>query len=233
MKATVIVPAYNEEKYIGKTLGSIKSLEKDNIEIEIIVVDASSTDKTVEIAKSYGAKVVPEPHKGIGFARQQGLLHAKGEVAYTDADTVVPRNWLKRHIKVLEQPGVVFTYGTFRVTDGKFPYFHYINYIQPRILWMMHYLFGKEIAAGQNLAFWKDKALAIGGFDDKLKVMEDIDLAVRMKKTGKTVFIPDLIVLSSGRRSLEGWAFFSRMIGTLVRYFFFGVKKLQVFPDFR
>jgi len=234
MKVSVIIPAFNEEKYIGKTLESVNSLEKDNLNIEVLVVDAHSKDKTAEIAESYGAKIISEPHKGIGFARQQGLKHAQGEiVAFTDADTVVPKNWLKRHIEVLQKGNNVFSYGTFRVIDGKFPYFHYINYLQPRILWLMHYLFGKEIAAGQNLAFWREKALSIGGFNDQLKVMEDIDLAVRMSKIGKTVFIPDLVVYSSGRRSLEGWAFFSRMIGILIRYFLFGVKKFPLFPDFR
>lgn len=233
MKISIVIPAYNEEKYIGKTLSSIKELEVNNWEIEILVVDGGSTDKTREIAKSYGAKVIKEPHRGIGFARQEGLLHAKGDiVAFTDADTIVPKDWLVRHIKALSQPGVVFTYGTFRVYDGGFPYYHHINYLQPHILWLFHHLFGQPIAAGQNHAFWREKALSIGGFDEDIAVMEDIDLAVRMKKIGKVIFLPDLIVYSSGRRSHEGLAFYWRMIGTLIEYAF-GNRKLKGFPDFR
>ena len=233
MKISIVIPAYNEEKYIGKTLESINKLDKTGLEVEIVVVNGGSTDKTAEVAKSYGARVLDEPHKGIGFARQQGLLHAKGEIiAFTDADTVVPKNWLVRLVGTLKRPGVVFAYGTFRVPDGRFPYKQHINYIQPHILWLFHHLFGKPIAAGQNHAFWREKALSIGGFDEDLKVMEDIDLAVRMTKIGKAIFIPDLIVYSSGRRSNEGLGFYWRMLVTLIDYSL-GKKKLKGFPDFR
>lgn len=234
MKISVVIPAYNEEKYIGKTLSSIKELKTENLDIEVLVVDGGSTDKTEEIAKSYGARVIKEPHKGIGFARQQGLLHAKGEiVAFTDADTAVPKDWLIRHVEALLKPGVVFSYGAFRVTDGTFPYFHFINYIQPHILWWFHHFFKKPIAAGQNLAFWRKKGLSVGGFDISLPVMEDIDFAIRMMKIGKVIFLHDLIVLSSGRRSREGWGFFLRMIFVLIKYFFLGRESLGGFPHFR
>lgn len=86
MLISIVIPAYNEEKYIGKTLESIKKL---NIpvgwELEIVVIDGSSTDDTAKAAKSFGAKVYTEPHKSIGFARQEGLKHASGEiVAFTE-----------------------------------------------------------------------------------------------------------------------------------------------------
>jgi glycosyltransferase involved in cell wall biosynthesis len=235
MLISVVIPAYNEEKYIGKTLESIKKLDlKDDWVIEIVVINGGSTDKTKEVGEKYGARVIDEPHKGIGFARQEGIKHAKGDIiAFTDADTTVPKNWLIKHVEALLKPNVSFTYGTFRVTDGKFPYFHYINYIQPYWLWFIHHFLGKPIAAGQNLAFWRKKALSVGGFDDKILLFEDIDFAIRMKKVGKTVFIPDLIVQSSGRRSNEGWSFFNRMTVVTFKYFVLGRRSLGGFPDFR
>ena len=235
MKISIVIPAYNEEKYIGRTLESIKKLElkKDWI-LEVLVINGGSTDNTRKVAESFGARVKDEPHKGIGFARQHGIKHASGEIiAFTDADTIVPSDWIVRHITALMKNGVSFTYGTFRVLDGKFPYYHFINYIQPHWLWWLHHIFGKPIAAGQNLAFWREKALKVGGFDDKILLFEDVDFAIRMKKVGKVVFIPDLIVISSGRRSKEGWGFFLRMMVASLKYFFLGRRSLGGFPDFR
>jgi len=233
MKVSIVIPAYNEEKYIGKTLNSINNLDKDGYDVETIVINGGSTDQTEKIAKSHGAKVINEPHKGIGFARQEGLKHATGDiVAFTDADTIVSKDWLVRHLEVLKKPGVVLTYGTFRVTDGSFPYYQHINYLQPHILWLFHHLFRQPIAAGQNMVFWREKALSIGGFDEKIPVMEDIDLAVRMKKIGKVIFIPNLIVYSSGRRCHEGLGFYTRMTETLILYTL-GKRKLKGFPDYR
>lgn len=235
LKTSIVIPAYNEEKYIGKTLESINRLdvEKD-WQVEVLVVNGGSTDKTAEVAKSYGARVKNEPHKGIGFARQHGIKHATGDIiAFTDADTIVPKNWLMRHVEELSKKNVSFTYGTFRVKDGKFPYYHYINYVQPYWLWILHHLFGNPIAAGQNLAFWRSKALKVGGFDENILLFEDIDFAIRMKSEGKVVFVPDIIVTSSGRRSDEGWGFFWRMTIVSFKYFFLGIRSLGGFKDYR
>lgn len=234
MKVSIVIPAYNEEKYIGRTLESVKKLETKDWDTEILVINGGSTDETEDVAKRYGAKVVDEPHKGIGFARQEGIKHATGDIiAFTDADTVVPADWLTRHVTALAKPGVVFTYGTFRVVDGKFPYYQFINFIQPHWLWWLHHLLGKPIAAGQNMAFWREKAIEIGGFDDKILLFEDIDFAIRMKKIGKVVFVPEIIVISSGRRSNEGWKFFFRMSWVSFKYFVLGRRSLGGFPDFR
>ena len=100
MKISVVIPAYNEEKYIGRTLESVKNLELEKNTLEILVINGGSTDRTAEIAKSYGARVKDEPHKGIGFARQHGMLHATGDIIlYTDADTIVAKDWLSNYFK--------------------------------------------------------------------------------------------------------------------------------------
>lgn len=235
MTISIIIPAYNEEKFIGKTLKSITQLEKErDWEIELIVVNGSSTDKTADIALSYGAKVINEPRRGIGFARQQGLLHARGEiVAFTDADTLVRPDWLTRHVKLLKQPNVVLSFGSYRVTDGYFPYYHYTNYIQHYFIALLYYLLKIPFAPGQNSAFWRKKALSIGGYDEKIKMMEDVDLAVRMKKIGRVIYKFDLIVYSSGRRSGESWGMFWRAGLATFQYFILRQKNLGSFPHFR
>ncbi|MBM3284212.1 glycosyltransferase [Candidatus Gottesmanbacteria bacterium] len=234
MKISVVFPAFNEEKYIRKTLESIQQLETKDWQIEVIVVNNGSTDKTVEIAKSFGVKVIHTSRKGIGFARQQGLLVAKGEiVVFTNADTLVPKDWLIKHVAALTQPGVVLSFGGYRYFDGSFPVYHCFNYIQPIIVYIAYKLLGIPAASGENMAFWRNKALAIGGFDENILVMEDSDLAVRMSRIGKVVYLPSVLIYSSGRRSQEGWAYFLRIIKYLINYFFLRSRKLERFPDFR
>lgn len=234
MKISIVIPAYNEEKYIGRTLESVKNLETNDWEVEVIVVNGGSTDKTAEVIKSFGVRVLNEPHKGIGFARQQGLLAAKGEiVAFTDADTIVPPDWLIKHVAALNLPEVILSFGGYRYSDGSFPIYHYFNYIQPMIVFLVFKLFGLPAASGQNIAFWREKALEIGGFNEYIQVMEDTDLAIRMAKIGKVVYLPNVLIYSSGRRSQEGWKYFLRIEKYLINYFLFGKRSLERFPDFR
>jgi len=88
MKVSIVIPTYNEEKNIKKVLTDIK---KSDVKIhEIIVVDGNSTDRTVEIAKKFGAKVIyekPEGKIGKGYALRLGMKKAEGDIVVTmDAD---------------------------------------------------------------------------------------------------------------------------------------------------
>src|SRR4030066_446341 len=169
MKISVVIPAYNEEKYIGKTLDSVKKLKRGDFEVGMVVVNGGSTDRTAEVAQGLGARVLNEPHKGIGFARQHGLLHATGEiVCFTDADTIVSADWLLKYLEVFKDEKVVCAYSTYRVTDGKFPYFQTTNYLQPAVV-ALYYKLGIFFAGGQNIATRRDRAIDAGGFDEKME----------------------------------------------------------------
>lgn len=163
------------------------------------------------MVKSFGARVITLPRKGIGFAQQQGLKHTTGDIiAFTDADTILTSDWLQKHMGALTKEDVVLSFGSYRVSDGDFPYDHITNFIQPHLVAIV-YKFGVPLAGGQNMACKKKAALAIGGFDETLELLEDADFAKRMKEVGKVVFLPDCIVLSSGRRSKEGIKYFLRV----------------------
>jgi glycosyltransferase involved in cell wall biosynthesis len=91
MRLSVIIPAYNEEKLLPETLRLITAALEPFNESELIVVDNESTDKTREIAESFGAVVLTEKMKNIGAIRNTGARSAKGEVlVFFDADTFVP-----------------------------------------------------------------------------------------------------------------------------------------------
>lgn len=235
MLISIVIPAYNEEKYIGRTLESVKKLNiPPGWDLEVIVVDGNSVDKTAEIARSYGVKVVQEPHKSIGFARQEGLKHATGEIiAFTDADTVVPVDWLRKHIKALTIDQAVCSFGTYRVTDGRFPYFQITNYLQPLMVAINYHIFKTSLAGGQNIACRRKETMQIGGFDKNLALLEDADFAQRMGKIGKVAFLADCIVYSSGRRSNEGIKYFLRAGWADFEFFVLGKRRFKKFPDYR
>lgn len=231
MTISVIIPAYNEEVYLPKTLNSLKKLNRQPD--EIIVVNGSSEDKTSTTARQMGAKVLLVPHRGIGFARQQGLTQARGDViAFTDADTIVPPDWLDKIITTLEKPGVVGVFGTFRVPDGWWVYRYYVNYFQPSLN-QIYFWLGIPMAPGQNLAFWREKAIAAGGFPIDFKIAEDIEIVRRLMRLGKVVFRQDLIVTSSGRRGNEGIGALWRIFKAFYYYFFFRQANRIGFPDMR
>jgi glycosyltransferase involved in cell wall biosynthesis len=92
MKISFVIPAHNEEAYVGKCLDSIfRELKKAPVDAEVIVVDNASTDGTREVAQKYpGVKVISEPIKGLTRARRAGFLAATGDlIANVDADTML------------------------------------------------------------------------------------------------------------------------------------------------
>jgi len=89
---SVVIITYNEEANIGRTLGSVKPLVADG-KGEIIVVDSGSTDRTVEIAKSFGAKVFIEEWKGYAAQKNSAIDKATGDwILSLDADEEVERD---------------------------------------------------------------------------------------------------------------------------------------------
>jgi glycosyltransferase involved in cell wall biosynthesis len=92
-KVSIIIPARNEEKGIGATLGAIPYSEFKNMgyAVEVIVIDNCSQDKTAEIAKQMNAIVIYKKKRGYGRAYKAGFLHATGDVIITsDADGTYP-----------------------------------------------------------------------------------------------------------------------------------------------
>lgn len=95
---SIVIPAYNEERRIGKTLEKIKQHGK----YEIIVVDDGSKDRTAEIAKKHGARVVKnQKNKGKGYSVRRGMLAATHDrVLFTDADLSTPIEELDKVLEV-------------------------------------------------------------------------------------------------------------------------------------
>lgn len=201
---SVVIPALNEEKFLGRTLQSI--LNQDFKDFELIVVDNNSTDKTSEIAKNFGAKVIFESQLGVGFARQKGFSKAKGKIiASTDADTILPSNWLSRIMKEFEKDKNLVAFGgLYTLYSGPITARSAVSYFAYPVWVLDRILSGGWSLTGSNLAIKKEAFLKVGGFKTELKLGEDADISQRLKKIGKVILDPDFLVQTSGRRFRNG-----------------------------
>ena len=98
------MPTLHEEKGVGKTIDSIKKdiFKKKNWELEIAIIDIDSKDKTQEIAKKRGAKIILEKRKGYGRAYKTGMSKASGDIIVTgDADATYPFDRIHEYIQLL------------------------------------------------------------------------------------------------------------------------------------
>ncbi|CAG0963376.1 partial Putative glycosyltransferase EpsH, partial [Methanosarcinales archaeon] len=110
---SVIVPTYNEEANITACLQSLCNQTISRDEYEIIVVDGNSKDCTCELAQVYADEVMTQTSKKVGGARNDGILRARGDiVATTDADCIIPPEWLEIIKNDFELHDIVQLYGT-------------------------------------------------------------------------------------------------------------------------
>jgi glycosyltransferase involved in cell wall biosynthesis len=227
MKVSLIIPVFNEEKYITLCLESLeKQIEKPN---EIIIVDNNCTDNTINIVKKYKKilpiKIVKEKKKGVVFARNKGFSKAKGDIlARCDADSILPKNWIKKikedfsKNKIDGLTGPIIFYDFFLKTS----FFSKIYLILMKILQKGETLLGPNMAISKKI--W-EKIKKEVCFDEK-NIHEDIDLSLHiLKNNGKIIYDFNLIVYASSRRITKTpWIFFLnypwRLIKNLVSHRF-------------
>lgn len=201
---SIVIPAFNEEKFLARSLQSLASQSYQDF--ELIVVDNNSRDKTREIAESFGAKVIFEPKRGVGHARQTGFRAAQGEIiATTDADTVLPRDWLERIVFEFKKDKNLVAFGGLYILDsGTFPAKLGVYYfLYPIWLWDK-LISGGWSLTGSNFAVRKKVFLKVGGFTMGMKLGEDIHIARKLRAIGDVKFDPHFRVRTSGRRYKDG-----------------------------
>ncbi len=207
-----VVPAYNEEKHLARTLTAILAeIDRSGCVAEVIVVNNASTDGTGDLATSFpDVIVVDEPVKGLVQARRAGFLRARGElIANVDADTIVTEGWLNHVLEEFrDRPDLVALSG---------PYIYYDVSKRARAAVRAFYVMGYgfyvlnrfvlrigSMLQGGNFVVRRDALEQIGGYNPLFSFYgEDTDLARRLNAVGAVKFTFQLPALSSGRRLIE------------------------------
>lgn len=230
---SVVVPAYNEEKYIRATLQSIFANDYPREKYEVIVADNNSTDTTAAIALDEGAGVVTCLQKGVAATRQTGFEAAKGEILVgTDSDTLVPSGWLTKINQIFTNEMIVAVTGTGNLDSRSLINRLLAKYLFP-ITMSALFLLGKKALNGFNFAVRAEAFNQVGGIDKSLVSAEDVDLGIRLAKIGKVVFEPKLTVVTSSRRIDQSrLEFFSHHFKNIIRVMILG-QKPKSFKDIR
>ncbi len=212
MKLSFVIPAYNEEKYIGDCLTSVlRQTKKTKYDTEVIVVNNNSTDKTAEVAGSFpGVKVVTEKKKGLSAARHAGYEASTGDlIANIDADVILPNGWIEKVMKAFEKnPKLTGFSGPYIYHDLStltnigvrlFYYFGYAGYLMNRFI-----LKKSSMLQGGNFVVRRSALDKIGGYNAEFEFYgEDTDIARRLHEVGDVVFTFNLPMYTSGRRLAE------------------------------
>ncbi|MFA7695256.1 MAG: glycosyltransferase [Methanoregula sp.] len=196
---SVIVPSFNEEENIAQCLVSLSHQTVGRDEYEIIVVDGGSTDKTCEIARKYADMVFIQTSKKVGGARNDGVMASKGDIiATTDADCILPPDWVGQIRNAFTDPAVVQVYGpVYPIEDGIGNRFSLLlaNTFS-RIGYYSHTFY---YTLGCNTAFRRDAFIKAGMYRC-IDAGDDLEIAMRMKDEGKIRFLGGLRVGFSMRR---------------------------------
>jgi glycosyltransferase involved in cell wall biosynthesis len=217
MLISVVVPAFNEEGYLGETLASLNQAKaclqgERGLQTEILVVDNDSDDSTADVARALSATVARERRHNVAKARNSGAKLSHGHLLiFVDADTVVPDKLLSRIVEVMSDAacfgGAVDS--DYRPTKQTVKIYLQCWRILGRLTGM---------AQGATQFCRRDLFFALNGYDETLFMGEDVDFHWRLKRIAKrqnggVAFIEDLRVVPSTRR-FDQWRLWRTLIWT-------------------
>ena len=222
---SVVIPTYNEEENIAQCLVSLRHQTVPRSEYEIIVVDGGSKDQTREIAQKYADRVFIQTSRKVGGARNDGIMAARGDVvATTDADCIIPPKWIETIKKGFEDKETVQLYG---------PVYPIEESINNSISLLCANTFSRlgyytrifYYTLGCNTAFRKDAFIRAGMYLC-IDAGDDLEIALRMKKSGQVKFDNAMKVGFSMRRyqqygslrSLYEWMYIVAHGGEVQKY---------------
>ena len=194
-----VIPAYNEEHCLGAALEAIGAAARAvGRPFEIIVVDDASTDRTGDVARERGARVVRVELRHIAAVRNAGARAAQGDLLFfVDADTIMPEAALRAALQALDEGAVG---GGARVK------------LEPGQNWTLRaataafaaFWFGMRWAAGCFIFVRRQPFEAMGGFDERYYIGEELYLSRALKRLGRFVILREPVVTSARKLRLYG-----------------------------
>lgn len=214
-----IIPAWNEERLIGRTIEALHGAAgAAGAPYEIVVADDGSDDGTRAVAEAGGARVVQAGGRHIAAARNAGACAASGTLlVFVDADTLVPEATVLAALDAVR--GGAVGGGAMVRFDGLIPlYARVLNPIFGR------FFAASRIAAGCFLFCTRTAFQTVGGFDEQLYVSEEIAMSRALKRQGRFVVLRQPVVTSGRKlRSYTGW----EILGIMGRCALRGTQSLR------
>jgi hypothetical protein len=230
MKVSVVLPTINEEAGVGDTIDAIPhdEFEKRGWELEILVVDGDSQDKTRDIAQRRGAQVMIEPRKGYGRAYKTGLQEAAGDIIVTgDADGTYPFDRVHEYIDVLlaEDLDFVTTDRFADLGERSMSAKHYLgNFILSAALRL---LFSVRVRDSQS-GMWVIRKAALDcikpleRFNDGMPFSEEIKIEMFRNRRIRAREIPSCLHERKGVAKIQSWGDGWKNLKFLVKHRFSG-----------
>jgi len=211
MEISVVVPARNAVRTIGRCLEGLLEQNVPSDLYEVIVVDDGSTDDTRRVVQEAGVELIAQPHEGPAAARNRGVVASKGEIVlFTDADCVPEGTWIQEMVRPFDDPEIVGVKGVYRTRQrGIVPRFVQLEYeeryeLMARQRWI-------DFIDTYSAGYRREVFLAEGGFDTRYPnaSVEDQELSFRMAELGhKMIFNPGAAVYHQHPETLT--AYFAR-----------------------
>ena len=171
-KISIIIPTINEANNLPLLLSDLSIIEKDG---EIVIVDCGSRDRTIDIAKIYGAKIYKSKERNRGMQLDIGANNSKGEwLIFLHADTRLTQDWFIKIKSILKGDKNYIYYFKFKINDKK------IIYRVLEFLVNLRSQYFKQPYGDQGLIIHKSIYLKNNGFR-KIPLMEDVDFFRRLK----------------------------------------------------
>ncbi len=192
---SIIIPTFQEEKYVGSILAELNKLKP---QVEVIVVDGGSSDKTVRIAKRYINKAFQIHERGISKAKNYGAKKACSDILlFLDADAHPDADFVSKVLRTFNHSDAVAATCNVMPTQAKASEYAFSRFYNLMIRFACGF---KPHSQGKFFAVRREPFSSVNGFDEALPSLEDHDLAFRLSRLGKVVFISDLTVYEFPRR---------------------------------
>lgn len=187
----LIIPAYNSERTLPACLDAIGRLDTTDLNLQVLVVDNNSTDKTSEIATKRGITVITCSEQGRACARNAGLRESRSPwVAFVDSDVLLRPDWLQKLIPLLNHPAIAAVQGQV------IPYTKSGNIVDDFIFEFKKQFTHNTFIDMESLnthnpildtaacLYQRDALMKVGGLDEELRFLEDMDLSYRLCAAG-------------------------------------------------
>lgn len=193
---SVIIPTFNEQDQIGRTIRHLLNNEDALSIVEVIITDGGSTDKTILIAQESGAITIINEKKGRAAQMNAGAAKARGDVLYfLHSDTLPPKGFTKDIISATQKG---FACGCYQLS------FDYVHWFLKFNCWFTRFDINAIRFGDQSLFVAKNVFFEAGGFNEALMLLEDQEIIYRIRRYGKFVVIKKVVVSSARKYLVNG-----------------------------